>query len=146
MLLKDQFTESSNSESDLINETAEICSKYIMNNEQDDLIKYLIGLPENLRIIDIVNKEGFTLLHLAAHHNNEQIVEVLLNKVRVDCRAHEVALWVNAKTIKERFTALHFASKNGSMSIIHNLMSAGGDLQIKNVGGTNVLHLAAQAN
>jgi ankyrin repeat protein len=56
----------------------------------------LIGLKEDVRIIDVVNKEGFTLLHLACYHSNQQSVEVLLNKVRVDSRVQEAAQWINA--------------------------------------------------
>ena len=111
----------SRTSSDYVLDAAEICTKYIESNEQSDLINFLIGLKENITITDIANKEGSTLLHLACFHNNQQAVEVLLNKVRVDCRAEEAAHWVNAKTYKDKFTALHFAAKNGSISIIQSL-------------------------
>ena len=47
-------------------------------------------------MIDIINKEGLNLMHLAVFHNNTQIVELLLNKVKNDYKHQDVAKWVNA--------------------------------------------------
>ena len=52
--------------------------------------------------------------------------------------------WINMPSQgEEGFTALHFASFHGNMSLIHLLMSQGADVHAKNNQDINMLHVAA---
>lgn len=50
---------------------------------------------------------------------------------------------MNVKTSKDEFTALHYASFKGNIQIIQILMDNGADMQVRNMHGLNVLHIAA---
>ena len=64
----------------------------------------------------------------------------------MDCQPHDVQHWINVKTNKEKFTALHLATKTGNLKIIEILVQSGADIHAKTLAGSNVLHIAAQAN
>lgn len=59
---------------------------------------------------------------------------------------YEIAEWVNMKTLKDEFTALHYASFKGNIQIIQTLMDNGADMFAKNMFGLNVMHIAAQGD
>lgn len=55
--------------------------------------------------------------------------------------------WINQETEgNEGYTALHFASFHGNLSIIRFLESHGADIYAVNRNNLNMLHVAAQGN
>jgi ankyrin repeat protein len=58
----------------------------------------------------------------------------------------QVLVWINHRTDEDGFTALHFASFRGNLSMINLLLQNGSDMYIKNNYGINVLHVAAQGD
>lgn len=51
--------------------------------------------------------------------------------------------WINHKTDEDGFTALHFASFRGNISLIKMLVANGADINAVNNFGINVMHVAA---
>lgn len=51
--------------------------------------------------------------------------------------------WVNKKTAKEGFTALHFGSFRGNVNMIRSLIKYQADIRALNFYGLNVMHVAA---
>ena len=86
-------------------------------------------------------------MHLAAFRNNEKIVTFLLETVlsRVE-NPNDIKGWVNKKTAKEGFTALHFGSFRGNVAMIRTLIKFGADYRALNFYGLNVMHVAAQGD
>ena len=59
---------------------------------------------------------------------------------------NKVKEWVNQKTYKDSFSALHYASYRGNTEICQILIDLGADMESKNQFGLNVLHIAAQGD
>ena len=55
----------------------------------------LESLTEENRLCDIVDQDGFTLLHMAVFKNKTKIVEAIIKKAKQDMYQYEVAEWVN---------------------------------------------------
>eukprot|EP00354_Favella_ehrenbergii_P011337 CAMPEP_0170456526 /NCGR_PEP_ID=MMETSP0123-20130129/4129_1 /TAXON_ID=182087 /ORGANISM="Favella ehrenbergii, Strain Fehren 1" /LENGTH=187 /DNA_ID=CAMNT_0010720029 /DNA_START=892 /DNA_END=1454 /DNA_ORIENTATION=- len=58
----------------------------------------------------------------------------------------EIKTWVEQRTLKDRFSALHLASFKGNMDAIETLMVYGADPLAINFFGLNMLHVAAQGD
>jgi len=57
----------------------------------------------------------------------------------------KIVKYINSQN-NQGFTALHYASFRGKISVIKKLIELGADLKITNKKGLNVLHIAAQGN
>ena len=57
-----------------------------------------------------------------------------------------ISQWINTKTVKEEFAALHFASFNGNIEVCQMLLEEGADKYILNKHGLNCMHVAAQGD
>ena len=127
----------------LIKEVAAECAKIIEENNPDGLISYLDTVPEKVKIDAIVDEEGYTLLHMCASNNRTNVFRAVLKKAKEKMYQYNIAEWVNQKTIKDEFTALHYASFKGNIHILKLLMANGADMYTRNLFGLNVLHIAA---
>ncbi len=68
-------------------------------------------------------------------------------KIRLGIDAQKyIEKWVNQKTKKEGNTAIHYASYIGNMDIIEKLIKYKANVEISNLNGNNVLHMAAKGN
>jgi len=68
-------------------------------------------------------------------------------KIRLGIDAQkQIEKWVNQKSKRQGFTALHYASFNGNIDIIEKLIKYKADIEASNNRGLNVLHMAAQGN
>jgi ankyrin repeat protein len=55
--------------------------------------------------------------------------------------------WINTSTKgEEGFTAMHFASFHGNISLIETLLGQGGNVNVKNKQDINMMHVAAQGD
>jgi ankyrin repeat protein len=52
--------------------------------------------------------------------------------------------WINGKTNGDEFSPLHFASFNGNIDAIEELVRNGADIKSLNKNGLNMMHVAAQ--
>ena len=106
----------------------------------------LSHLPEDIKITDLVDAQGFTLLHMAIFKNKTNIMEALLEEAKGQLMQYEVANWVNQKTFKDKFTAIHYASFRGNIAACNALVDNGADINAKNQYGLNVMHIVAQGD
>ena len=113
----------------------------------------VIGLEHMLQgtpIDQIVNDEGYTLLHICAFKNKlrsfNQILlsakEIFSHKDQEDKRKI-LKEWANAKTLGDEFSALHYAAFRGNIDICKTLIEFGADKNVKNSNGLSFLHIAA---
>ena len=78
-------------------------------------MNYLRGLPRDLLINQIADRDGYSLLHMAAFNNRTICMQLLLQKAKQDLYEYQVTDWVNQKTLKDEFTSLHYASFKGNI-------------------------------
>ena len=57
---------------------------------------------------------------------------MLLKKSKQIIQQFEIADWVNVQTIKDAFTALHYAAFRGNVKICQMLIDNGADMNAKN--------------
>ena len=110
--------------------------------------------PEGTELWHIYNDDGITLLHQAAVKDQPVIFRWLLKQAKdrirqVDAYSIDTDIikrWVNKKTNKEQFTAIHFASFNGNIEICQMLIEERADKNVRNAHGLNCLHVSAQGD
>ena len=85
-------------------------------------------------------------MHMICFKNIEEMGVFLMEKVNQTVTKEQVLVWINHRTDEDGFTALHFASFRGNLSMINLLLQNGSDMYIKNNYGINVLHVAAQGD
>ena len=85
-------------------------------------------------------------MHMICFKNIEEMGVFLMEKVNQTVTKEHVLVWINHRTDEDGFTALHFASFRGNLSMINLLLQNGSDMYIKNNYGINVLHVAAQGD
>ena len=128
--------------------------KTILSADSISLDLSLKWMNHRLDLTKIVSKEhGYTLLHWAVFKDSDHIVYSLWKYIMdnqsepLEVKKRKIKMWINKKTEgKEGFTALHFASFNGNLSIIRFLERHGADVYAENNYGMNWLHVAAQGN
>jgi len=68
-------------------------------------------------------------------------------KIRLGIDAQkQIEKWVNQKSKRQGYTALHYSAFNGNLDILEKLIKYKADVEISNNRGLNVLHMAAQGN
>ena len=112
-----------------------------------------MGLEHHLRgapIDQIVNDEGYTLLHLSAFKNKQRCFNQIIlsanesfTHISSEQKSKILKEWVNAKTNDDEFSALHYAAFRGNIDICKTLIDIGADKNVKNVNGLSFLHIAA---
>jgi palmitoyltransferase len=130
----------------MIYKAADECTQLINKNQPEKLINFLRSLPKDVKLDQIFDRDGYSILHMACFSNRTNCLKVLLEKARQQLHQYEIAHWVNVKTTKDEFSALHYASFKGNIQIIQMLMDNGADMQARNMHGLNVLHIAAQGD
>uniref|UniRef100_A0A673JGN6 Ankyrin-1-like n=1 Tax=Sinocyclocheilus rhinocerous TaxID=307959 RepID=A0A673JGN6_9TELE len=119
---------------------------------------------------DVLSKvcTGFTPLHIAAHYENLNVSQLLLNRgadvnftpkngitpLHIASRRGNVIMVrllldrgakIDAKT-KDELTPLHCAARNGHVRIIEILLDQGAPIQAKTKNGLSPIHMAAQGD
>ena len=102
------------------------------------------------QIDQIINDEGYTLLHICAFKNKlRSFNQILLsaNQIFSHKESEEkrkiLKEWANAKTSGDEFSALHYAAFRGNIDICKTLIELGADKNVKNSNGLSFLHIAA---
>jgi ankyrin repeat protein len=107
--------------------------KYITNNESHSLETELDGLPENIGIDDLKNSDGLTLLHMATFKNQQKAFNQIILSAKTKYEGKRnfkniIRNWVNAKTNKDSFSALHYSSYRGNTDMAQVLLDLGADI------------------
>ena len=85
-------------------------------------------------------------MHMACFKNLDEIAQKIMEKATNTVTEKQITAWINNKTEEDGFTALHFASFRGNLTLIKLLMKNGADMYIRNNFGINVMHVAAQGD
>ena len=96
-----------------------------------DQVFHLLFEPEQAKA---VNAFGQSILHLAAHGGDLNIVKTLLDFFP-DVDPQDADGW----------TPLAFATRNGRLEVVELLLNRGASIEDRNIDGTPVLHLAASS-
>ena len=118
---------------------------HVENRDRQALMR-LLDNNSSIPIVDIIDSRGYTLMHMICFKNIEEMGVFLMEKVNQTVTKEQVLVWINHRTDEDGFTALHFASFRGNLSMINLLLQNGSDMYIKNNYGINVLHVAAQGD
>ena len=122
----------------------------------------------------VVDKQGMTVLSFAIFKEKEVAAKMLLEHVKIiernnnggididndsasnqrisprsnsPMQAHTLSDWINIRNKKQfGMTAIHYASFNGDMLLLRELIRLGGNIQEVNETGMSALHFAAQGN
>ncbi|XP_053380185.1 ankyrin-1-like [Mercenaria mercenaria] len=97
------------------------------------LFKLLLGKSSETNTINMKNKEGFTPLHLAAIHNNDEIAVQLIEK-QADMN----------KKDNDGLTPILTAASCDSSEVIEVLLQNGANLEDKDHQGNTIVHLATE--
>lgn len=97
------------------------------------LAEQLLTRPLSRANIDATEIRDKTSLHLAAIHNRDDIVQLLVS-YGADVHAQSDGGW----------TPFHNACKNGNEKTVRQLVKAGSDINGKLLNGMSGLHLAAE--
>ena len=85
-------------------------------------------------------------MHMACFKNLDEIAQKIMEKATNTVTEKQITAWINNKTEEDGFTALHFASFRGNLTLIKLLMKNGADMYIRNNFGINVMRVAAQGD
>uniref|UniRef100_A0A8B9HQ86 Ankyrin 1, erythrocytic a n=1 Tax=Astyanax mexicanus TaxID=7994 RepID=A0A8B9HQ86_ASTMX len=119
-------------------------------------------------VCSFITATGFTPLHIAAHYENLNVAQLLLNRganvnftpkngitpLHIASRRGNVIMvrllldrgaTIDAKT-KDELTPLHCAARNGHVRIIEILLDQGAPIQAKTKNGLSPIHMAAQGD
>ena len=69
-------------------------------------------------LVDIFDHKGFSLLHTAAFRDGDDCGIALIEMAKQTITKEEIKAWINAKTLDEGFTCLHFAAFRGNLNLI----------------------------
>lgn len=106
----------------------------VSHNASTNIVKFFINEKVDLNVHDLPN--GYTPLHWAAKHNNEEVLKCLLA-----AGADEQRVNLNGDT------PLHVAAKEGNVEAARCLLQAGCDVNLLNTCiGKTALRSAVQAN
>ena len=128
--------------------------KLIQRCENAELERHLLQIRFKQDIVKIWDKSGYSLLHYAAYKNNERGVEILVRFIHMDfnvdvpCTGETDLIfptmskkekitracnWINLVSKgDDAFTALHFASFHGNLSMIKYLVMNGANVEARN--------------
>ena len=78
-----------------LKEITDECMVCIEKNNNGKMSNILLSLPDGIQINDLIDNDGFTLLHMAVFKNKTSAAETLVKKAKKDIYQHQIAAWVN---------------------------------------------------
>lgn len=92
----------------------------------------MVDIPNRIKLKDLVDHEGFTLLHMSVFKNKQKCFDILMKRAAKEMEIQEITEWVNMQTIKDKFAAIHYASFRGNIEICQALLDNGADSSLVN--------------
>lgn len=90
----------------------------------------LINENDRILIIDMIDSRGYTLMHIACFKNYEELALKFMERAYQTADEKGIKAWINLRTDEDGFTALHFASFRGNLTLIKMLMKYGADMHV----------------
>ncbi|XP_059193236.1 ankyrin-1a isoform X9 [Centropristis striata] len=148
------------------NDDTRTAAVLLQNDPNPDVLSKV--MRETCPLSDVSPQTGFTPLHIAAHYENLNVAQLLLNRganvnftpkngitpLHIAARRGNVIMvrllldrgaQIDAKT-KDELTPLHCAARNGHVRIIEILLDHGAPIQAKTKNGLSPIHMAAQGD
>lgn len=115
-----------------------------LESEENLLLRNILMTLSN-PITEVFDDKGLSLLHHAVLKGIEGKTMLLIDFARNKQKISEDMLkdWINAKTLDEGWTALHYASFQGNLDAIYTLIENSANIEELNYNGLNMLHVAA---
>jgi len=129
-----------------VKELIEVTFNQIGEDRSEHALINSLKINADIKVNEIIDPRGYTLLHEACFNNNEQIVEALIKHAKETLTTQQLSDWINHKTKVDGFTSLHFTSFKGNPQLSELLLTYGADINAVNNFGINVLHVAAQGD
>lgn len=96
----------------------------------EDIENEINDLPENSRILRVIDSKGYCAIHYASERNDEDTIQIINLLIRYG--AH-----INDKT-SEGMTVLHIACKNGNAELCKHCLSIDPNiLNLEDINGWN---------
>ena len=76
----------------------------------------------------MLDEKGNTLMHVACFKDDEEIALKLMERAFQLHTLEAIQQWVNIKTKDDGFTALHFATFRGNLSVAQLLLKYGANM------------------
>lgn len=157
--------------SSMMNPQQEMQAKLIAFTQSSEIIEIqnLLTQQKSINLIEIFDFKKNTLLHKAVINSKIEIVKIYVEYqkdyefAQLKGQASEegalkqqgggiaqiitgkIRSWVNQQN-DEGFAPIHFASFRGNVQIMSLLLECGADIELRNLQGLNVIHIAAQAD
>ena len=91
------------------------------------------------------NNDNSTVLHISVFKKSYRITKLIIDYCRLNQKEYEFINFINYQNDKG-VTALHYASYNGNIQIIHLLIKNKADKKAITKRGLNIIHYSAQGN
>jgi len=140
---------------DSASNAATLIFKHISDNNYKRLQAFLDDQGNDVDVVEIQESRQYSALAFAAFKNHTTCFKLLYqhgckynlplgkNKKPIP---HAMAIWADTPT-DEQFTALHFATYHGNFELIKLLVDEmHADINVRNMYGAHVLHIAAQGD
>jgi palmitoyltransferase len=133
--------------------------KLVSEEKIVELTEYILN--EKNEIWNVKRVDDLTVLHNACAIDKTKMVETIIEQTKKRLKLNSESIlspaerennetifkdFINAKTLGDNQTALHYASFRGNMKIIKLLIENHADINALTLGGYNMLHKAAQGN
>ena len=133
--------------------------KLISEEKIEELTEYILN--EKNEIWKVKRVDDLTVLHNACAIDKTRMAETIIEQTKKRLKLNSESIlspeerennetifkdFINAKTLGDNQTALHYASFRGNIKIIKLLIENHADIKALTLGGYNMLHKAAQGN
>ena len=133
--------------------------KLISEEKIEELTEYILN--EKNEIWKVKRVDDLTVLHNACAIDKTKMAETIIEQTKKRLKLNSESIlspeerennetifkdFINAKTLGDNQTALHYASFRGNIKIIKLLIENHADIKALTLGGYNMLHKAAQGN
>jgi ankyrin repeat protein len=108
-----------------IKQATEVAMKYIDKNNSKALAAHLLNIHDDIKIDEMIDQDGFSLLHMAVFKNKGKSFDVIMKKARDVLYPNDLRAYVNMATSKDSFTALHYAAYRGNIHFCRTLQEVG---------------------
>ena len=84
-----------------IKQATDQAMKYIDKNNSKALSAHLLKIQEDIKMNELIDQDGFSLLHMAVFKNKVKSFDMLIKKAKDELSRRELSEWVNLATTKD---------------------------------------------